>query len=327
MHGVLNILKPPGMTSHDAVAFVRRTLQLKRVGHTGTLDPAAAGVLPICVGQATRLVEYLQAGTKEYIAEATFGMETDTCDAVGKTISEGDASAVNLESLRAALDGFRGEITQTPPLFSAIKKDGKKLYDLAREGFSDEDIEIPTRQVTISGLHVTQFFADPHRPRAILKIECSGGTYIRSLVRDIGRLLGCGATMTFLVRTRGGAFAIQDASTLEAIAADWQSALLPITEVLGWCAHQVVEDDDAIAAFAHGKIAPLNYLKPQLTEYSTDNEAYKWRRTKAWQGGHGGDTSHIAVINKSKTQAAIASPIEGDVTLFKPDKVFFLDAD
>lgn len=295
MHGVLNVLKPPGMTSHDAVAFVRRVLQIKRVGHTGTLDPAAAGVLPICVGQATRLVEYLQTGTKEYIAEATFGFETDTCDAVGKTISEGDASSLNLESLRAALDSFRGEITQTPPLFSAIKKDGKKLYDLAREGFSDSEIEIPTRQVTISGLHVTRLFLDEKRPRAMLRIECSGGTYIRSLVRDIGRVLGCGATMTFLVRNRNGAFAIEDASTLEAIASDWQSALLPMTEVLSWCAQETITDDEAMTEFAQGRTAHL--------------------QTNA---------SRVAVWNTNQTSAALAVRHE---TFYKPDKVFFLDSD
>src|SRR5687767_4952136 len=114
MHGVLNLLKPPGMTSHDAVAFVRRVAGLKRVGHTGTLDPAAAGVLPVCLGQATRLVEYLQAGHKEYIAELTFGHETDTLDAVGTVVREAPASHITLDSLRAALDQFRGTITQTP---------------------------------------------------------------------------------------------------------------------------------------------------------------------------------------------------------------------
>src|SRR4028119_1875675 len=125
MHGVLNLLKPPGMTSHDAVSFVRRVAGMKRVGHTGTLDPAAAGGLPIASGQATRLVEYLQAGRKTYIAELTFGYETDTLDAIGEVISEGDASHVDLESLRRVLDTFRGTISQTPPLYSAIKRDGK----------------------------------------------------------------------------------------------------------------------------------------------------------------------------------------------------------
>jgi tRNA pseudouridine55 synthase len=142
------------MTSHDAVAFVRRVLKNKRVGHTGTLDPAAAGVLPICVGQATRLVENLQAGTKEYLAEATFGFETDTLDAVGEVVRECDASNLDLETLRSAMNAFRGEITQTPPLHSAIKVDGQKLYDLARAG---RTIEIPTRRVTISKLLVEKW--------------------------------------------------------------------------------------------------------------------------------------------------------------------------
>jgi len=297
MHGVLNVLKPPGMTSHDAVAFVRRELQIKRVGHTGTLDPAAAGVLPICVGQATRLVEYLQSGTKEYIAEMTFGFETDTCDAVGKTIAEGDVSSVNLETLRTTLDSFRGEIIQTPPLFSAIKKDGKKLYDLAREGFSDDEIEIPTRGVTISGLHATQFFADANksqwRPRAILKIECSGGTYIRSLVRDIGRTLGCGATMTFLVRTRSGAFGIENAKTLEEIVSDWQSALLPMQGVLPLCVPATIIDDAAMSQFAQGRKAALKC-----------------------------EAERVAVWNAAQTQAALALRSE---SFYKPEKVFFLD--
>ncbi len=294
MHGVLNVLKPPGMTSHDAVAFVRRVLQTKRVGHTGTLDPAAAGVLPICVGQATRLVEYLQSGTKEYIAEITFGFETDTCDAVGKTISEGDASQVNLETLRAVSDGFRGEIIQTPPLFSAIKRDGKKLYDLAREGFSDEEIEIPTRQITISQLVVTRFFPDEKAPRAMLKIECSGGTYIRSLVRDIGRVLRCGATMTFLVRTRNGAFGIQEASTLETIATDWQSVFLPMSEVLGWCVEETMTNDDAMNELVQGRVANLN-----------------------------SKSERVAVWNSAQTYAAIAVPTPDK--LFKSEKVFPLE--
>src|SRR5215216_1077448 len=132
MHGVINLLKPPGMTSHDAVAFVRRALQIKRVGHTGTLDPAAAGVLPVCVGQATRLAEYLQAGRKTYLAEATFGHETDTLDGVGQIVREGDPSGVTLEAISGALVAFLGEIEQVPPEFSAIKREGRKLYDLER---------------------------------------------------------------------------------------------------------------------------------------------------------------------------------------------------
>jgi tRNA pseudouridine55 synthase len=323
IHGVLNVLKPPGMTSHDAVSFVRRTLGTKRVGHTGTLDPAAAGVLPICVGQATRLVEYLQGGTKEYIAEATFGFETDTGDAVGKTVAEGDASKIDLESLRGVLDRFRGNITQTPPMHSAIKVGGKKLYELAREG--DTTTEIPTREVFISQLLTTRIIEGDSRSRAMLKIECSGGTYIRSLIRDIGRALGCHATMTFLVRTRSGAFSISDASTLESIAQNSSKAIIPITEVLGWCARQIVINDGYIHELSQGRIIQVEVLKGlDLEEYSRDHNAYKWRLTKVLQSRQGA-SGHIGVMNKAETIGAIASPIADKPGFFKPDKVFFLD--
>jgi tRNA pseudouridine55 synthase len=251
MHGVINFLKPPGMTSHDAVAFVRRIAGTKRVGHTGTLDPAAAGVLPICIGQATRLVEYLQEGTKEYIAEVTFGQETDTLDAMGEVVSTGDASHVTEQTLCDVLEEFRGTIQQTPPLYSAIKQGGKKLYELARDGVQESEVEIQSREVTISQLHLTRFVASDvstQEPRAMLHIECSGGTYIRSLVRDIGRALGCGATMTFLVRTRNGFFSIDDARTAEAISNDYRAATLPVTAALALCAATTVTDSTA----AHG---------------------------------------------------------------------------
>ncbi len=277
------------MTSHDVVAFVRRQLGTKRVGHTGTLDPAAAGVLPVCVGQATRLVEYLQSGTKEYIAEATFGYETDTGDVVGQTVAEGDASPVTLEAVGAALDGFRGTITQTPPMHSAIKVGGKKLYDLARAG--DSSVEIPTREVTISELKVSHFFPDEKQPRAILHIECSGGTYIRSLVRDIGRTVGCHATMSFLVRTRSGEFSLNHASTLEAIGASKQDALIPLTRVLEWCAPQVLESDEAMEAFAQGRAAQLDC-----------------------------DCERVAVWNREQSFAALV--VRTSDKFYKPEKVF-----
>jgi tRNA pseudouridine55 synthase len=295
MHGVLNVLKPPGMTSHDAVSFVRRTLQIKRVGHTGTLDPAAAGVLPICVGQATRLVEYLQAGTKEYIAEATFGFETDSGDGVGEVVAQSDASQISKQNLRAVLEHFRGEISQTPPLFSALKKGGKKLYELAREGANENDIMIPTRQVVISDLQVTRFFGEKtSAPRAMLNIECSGGTYIRSLVRDIGRALNTHATMTFLVRTRNGFFGIDDARTLEEIAALKADALLPMPGVLPLCAAQTLINDEAALAFSQGKTVALDCRDER-----------------------------IAVWNSEHTLAALAVRVAQQV--YKPEKVFLLD--
>ena len=265
-HGVLNLLKPPGMTSHDAVSFVRRVLKNKRVGHTGTLDPAAAGVLPICVGQATRLVEDLQAGTKEYLAEATFGYETDTLDQCGQTLRECDASALDLETLNGILDKFRGEIEQTPPMYSAIKIDGKKLYELAREG---KEVEIPTRRVTISGLAVTQFEAGV-QPKAFLRVECSSGTYIRSLIRDIGKELGLAATMTFLVRTRSGDFSLEKAVTPQEFAGYAQ--LESFDSMLQTCGFEIVTDDEKMVDLAMGK--SIVGQQKNLVYKKSDNTVY-----------------------------------------------------
>lgn len=312
-HGVLNLLKPPGMTSHDAVALVRRTLNEKRVGHTGTLDPAAAGVLPMGVGQATRLVEYLQNGTKEYLAEATFGHETDTLDAVGQTIREAPTSGVSLETLNAVLSKFRGEITQTPPLFSAIKQDGKRLYEIAREG---GETEIASRKVTISRLEITRFL-DGEKPEAMIHIECSGGTYIRSLVRDLGKSLGSAATMTFLVRNRGGAFTLDEAVSCEEFEAN--PALIPFEEVVRWCAPNVVVDDDAALILFQGKLIKMSAAQiAAAREGSGEDEALGVRRAQL-------DVRRNAVVvhNAAKTLFALAIPSR-ETGFYRPEKVFDL---
>ncbi|MBV9865162.1 MAG: tRNA pseudouridine(55) synthase TruB [Abitibacteriaceae bacterium] len=320
----MNLLKPPGMTSHDAVAFVRRVTGIKRVGHTGTLDPAAAGVLPICIGHATRLVEYLQAGTKEYLAEATFGYETDTLDAVGEVISEGAAAHVTLETVRAANDAFRGTIQQMPPLYSAIKKEGQKLYELARAGADANDLDIQTREVTITRLTVNHFWeATPNSPpRALLGIECSGGTYIRSLVRDIGRALGCGATMTFLVRTRSGSFTLNEAVPLEQIAQDAAGVMLPLLEVLTWCAGQVVINDEAAENLMHGRQVQASISK--LVGYQQDPIKSKQRLTQAVYHNKT-NPQRVLFLNKAATIAALADPVSpNDTTWYKAEKVFNL---
>ena len=257
-HGVLNLLKPPGMTSHDAVAHVRRVLKTKRVGHTGTLDPAAAGVLPICVGQATRLVETLQEGTKEYYAEATFGYETDTLDAVGQTLRECDTSEIRFEQVEAVCKTLLGSIEQEPPMHSAIKIGGLKLYDIARTG---GHIEVPRRAVTISQLEIVRF-SEGERPRAFLKVECSGGTYIRSLVRDIGRALGNAATMTFLTRTRSGLFSLADTLTPEEFADE--PMIQPISRVLENLYGTAHIDDGIMKALWQGKHVTIGRLDPQI---------------------------------------------------------------
>jgi tRNA pseudouridine55 synthase len=337
MHGVLNLLKPPGMTSHDAVAFVRRVVGVKRVGHTGTLDPAAAGVLPICVGQATRLVEYLQAGRKEYIAEATFGYETDTLDATGTIINESDAGHVTLESLRAALDPFRGTIQQTPPLYSAIKQGGKKLYELARAGIDAADVEIQSREVTVHRLFPARFSADMPRPRAMLHITCSSGTYIRSLVRDIGRRLGCGATMTFLVRTSSGSFILDEAWTVEQIAENVGSALIPLPEALRWCTRRIVVDDKAAQLLAQGqRVVASVPSRMDLEEAKKGFDEYKERRAQAYSQAHanGADWNRVLFLDTANILGVLATPVESPVepveavekSWYKPDKVFHFDS-
>lgn len=328
MHGVLNFLKPPGMTSHDAVAFVRRTFNTKRVGHTGTLDPAAAGVLPICIGQATRLVEYLQSGRKTYIAEITFGIETDTLDATGEVVSTADASHVNLDNLRATLDQFRGTISQTPPMYSAIKRDGKKLYELAREGAVEAELDIQPRQVEIYSLVVPRDFASSTRSRAMLRIECGSGTYIRSLVRDIGRALGCGATMSFLVRTQNGAFGIDEAWTPEEVLVQRENAVIPIKEALRWCVSAVIEDDEAIFHLSQGREAQsMSLNKALLREYKEDHEQSKELKTQAWFNSVDMNSKRAAFCHSDAKTLVIANAISDEPPTYKPEKVFFLDRD
>jgi tRNA pseudouridine55 synthase len=209
--GILNINKAVGMTSHDVVAKVRRLLKQKRVGHTGTLDPLASGVLPICVGQATRVAEYLSESGKAYLAEIVFGAVTDTCDAEGTIIRTADASQLTLAQIEAALPHFLGEQMQVPPRYSAIKLKGQPAYRLARAG---EEVALEPRPVTIYHLAIQTW----QPPRLTLAVECSKGTYIRSLAYDLGERLGCGAYLAALTRTRSGPFTLSESITLEQLA-------------------------------------------------------------------------------------------------------------
>lgn len=223
MDGILNLLKPPGMTSHDVVSVVRRVLGIKKVGHTGTLDPGVAGVLPICVGRATRLAEFIAGGDKAYRAEITFGVTTDTQDSFGETLTETDASHLGKGDVAYAITKFQGEIMQVPPMVSAVKVDGKRLYELAREGV---EVERAARPVTIHKLQLLDFRPGVH-PTAYVDVVCSKGTYIRTLGYDLGQALGVGAHMSYLVRTRSGPFTLPDAATLAELAAGQATMLTP----------------------------------------------------------------------------------------------------
>ena len=211
MDGILNINKPVGMTSHDVVARVRKLLKQKRVGHTGTLDPLASGVLPICVGQGTRVAEYLSESGKAYRADIVFGTVTDTYDAEGTIVRTTDTAHLTLAQIEEALPHFLGEQMQVPPRYSAIKLQGQPAYKRARAG---EEIVLEPRPVVISQLDIHAW----QSPHLTLAIECSKGTYIRSLAYDLGERLGCGAHLAALVRTRSGPFSLAESITLEQLA-------------------------------------------------------------------------------------------------------------
>ena len=196
--GVLGVWKPAGWTSHDVVAKARRLIGVRRIGHAGTLDPAVTGVLPLCVGRATRLVEFLQELPKSYEAVVVFGVATDTDDLTGRVVEEADASALTGEEIRRAMAAFEGEQEQLPPMVSAVRVDGKRLYEYAREG---RTVERKPRRITIHKIRTLDVETGVPRPRARFRIRCSKGTYIRSLCADIGRKLGVPASMAELVRT------------------------------------------------------------------------------------------------------------------------------
>ncbi len=203
MDGILNFNKMQGWTSHDVVAYVRRQAGQKRVGHAGTLDPLATGVLLVCLGQATRLSEYLMASDKVYLARIQLGVTTDTYDAEGQVTGMSEVH-VDEAALRTALQRFTGEIDQIPPMYSALKHDGQPLYRLARQGIQ---VERPPRRVRIESINLCQMAW----PELTLEVHCSSGTYIRSLAHDIGQALGCGAHLTGLVRQASGSFRVEQA--------------------------------------------------------------------------------------------------------------------
>lgn len=210
--GILNINKPADWTSHDAVKLLRRVTGQKRIGHTGTLDPMATGVLPICFGPATRIMEYLDLDFKKYRCSLRLGIETDTLDIWGEVLKESSFDQVTEHDIHKAFEEFKGNISQIPPKYSAIKVAGRKLYDYARSG---EDVEIKPRDVYIDELEIEEINLDAGE--ITFTVVCSKGTYIRSICRDIGLNLGCGAAMCALERLASGVFSVEDAVDLEAL--------------------------------------------------------------------------------------------------------------
>ena len=206
--GLLNINKPIGITSMDVVREIKKSTGIKKVGHGGTLDPMASGVIPIAIGTSTRLLEYILNGDKSYIATIELGRRTDTYDSEGKTVEKSDPQGISIDEIINVLSKFNGEMTQIPPMHSALKVQGKRLYELARSGTV---IERPPRNVTIYEVSLEEF----NSPNIVVGIRCSKGFYVRTFADDIGHLLGCGAFLSSLKRVSSGPFKIEDAMTLD----------------------------------------------------------------------------------------------------------------
>ena len=216
IHGIINVYKEKGFTSHDVVAKLRGIVGQKKIGHTGTLDPDATGVLPVCLGKATKLCDLLTDKNKTYEAVLLLGKTTDTQDITGEVLEEKSTEALTEEKVREAIEGFIGDYEQIPPMYSALKVNGKKLYELARAGV---EVERKPRRIKINSLRVNDINLEDDIKTVTITVDCSKGTYIRTLCQDIGEKLGCGACMMELIRTRVGDFLIDDTLTLNQIAA------------------------------------------------------------------------------------------------------------
>ena len=258
MNGIINVYKECGYTSHDVVAKLRGILKQKKIGHTGTLDPAAEGVLPVCLGKATKLCDLLTDKNKTYEAVLLLGKTTDTQDITGEVLEEKSTEALTEEKVREAIEGFIGDYEQIPPMYSALKVNGKKLYELAREG---KVIERKARPVKILDIQILEI----DLPKVRMEVSCSKGTYIRTLCHDIGEKLGCGGCMESLIRTRVSTFRIEDAKTLDEIETLKQEGklaelLVPIDAMFPFYPKITVKDD--WKAFAkNGNPLDLKMLK------------------------------------------------------------------
>nr|WP_091220409.1 tRNA pseudouridine(55) synthase TruB [Paenibacillus sp. BC26] len=306
MDGILAVWKPAGWTSHDVVAKVRGIVKVKRIGHTGTLDPAVTGVLPLCIGRATRVVEYVQERPKCYEAVMQFGIATDTEDLTGTVLEELPSVTLTEADIRRVLSSFLGNIEQVPPMYSAVRVDGKRLYELAREG---QVIERKSRPVTIYALDLLDMKLDQPHPTIRFSVSCSKGTYIRTLCVDIGQALGVPAVMAELIRTMSGGFTKEQCFTLEQIAqlqaaGELEEKLTPSDEALDHFPRATVSMENVQRAF-QGKRIYLNAMFDH-GEYAAD--------------------SIIRLYGKDGTFVGLFTPDEETATL-KAVKVFTKTAD
>lgn len=245
MDGVINVYKPTGMSSFDVVSKIRKLSKSKKVGHTGTLDPEASGVLPICLGRATKIVDYIMSETKIYVAEMKLGIVTDSYDREGE-ILENNLVNVTEEQIKEAVYSFKGEIDQIPPMYSALKVNGQRLYELARKGI---EIERKSRLITIYDIKILSI----DLPSVIMEVTCSKGTYIRSLCYDIGRKLNCGAVMWNLERTATGSFTKADSIELSKLDSEnLIEYLIPMEKALSQYDKLLLEDDKFVKLLLNG---------------------------------------------------------------------------
>lgn len=289
--GVLVVDKPVGMTSHDIVQIIRAGTNIRRAGHTGTLDPRASGVLVVLLGPAVRLSEYVSASDKRYQAIIELGVATNTYDGDGE-VTRRSAVDIGIEEFESALKGFIGEIEQKPPAYSAVKLQGRKAYDMARNG---EEVDIEPRKINVYNLELLEW--DP--PEAVVDVYCSSGTYVRSLAHDLGELLGCGANLIGLRRTKSGQFALRDAVALRKLqeaftTGDWYKYVIPAAEALGdWPSLELTNEQVDEVRHGHritsdldvpeGKLARAVSQQGELVALmSYDEETKEWQPKKVF---------------------------------------------
>lgn len=275
MNGIINVYKEQGFTSHDVVAKLRGILHMKKIGHTGTLDPDAVGVLPVCLGKGTKLVDLITDWGKTYEAVMLLGQTTDTQDTTGKVLSTGEVT-VNELQIMDAINSYIGDYDQVPPMYSALKHNGKKLYELAREGI---EVERKARRVHIYSIHINEMNLEDEEKTVTFTVECSKGTYIRTLCDDIGQKLGCGACMMKLTRTRVGSFAIDESLTLNQISAlclkgDFDVKVIAVDEMFPDYRKITVTEENNKLIYNGNKFGPDAVKESENMEY-VDTESFR----------------------------------------------------
>lgn len=271
--GIININKPNGWTSQDICAKLRGRLHIKRIGHTGTLDPMATGILPVCIGRATRIIEYFDLDLKTYRATMKLGIKTDTLDITGNVIEERATDSISEDNIREIVMSFIGEIEQIPPKYSAIKINGKRAYELAREG---KEVLIKPRKVTIKSIDIIDINLE--NMTTSFEVCCSKGTYIRTLCDDIGNRIGCGATLTKLERVKSGCFEIEDAYTIDEVVAmtdeEIDNIIISIDTTLTNLG-EILVDDNKIMVYKNGnEISAASFKIQNKTSFKNIYKVY-----------------------------------------------------